>query len=195
MQESDDKGFALFDEATAAGREDLAGGGDLNDLFVDLDASPADLLDKSKEIEKESDDPEEFSDLDLSAGTLDKSNDSVRVYLREMGMVPLLTREGELELATRIERGETAVRKALSRSRLVIQFLLDTKHVVEQGTVPVLDVLQAPDQQPGANEEEDPSLALKEQLLEALQTIDRLYRKSQQTEHKLASVSRNMKPK
>ncbi len=83
-------------------------------------------------------------------------------------MVPLLTREGEIELAKRIERGENAVRKALSRSRLVIQFLLDTKHVVEQGTVPVLEVLQAPDQQPG-NEEEDSSHLLKEQLLEALQ--------------------------
>src|SRR5881296_2677017 len=99
MQESDDKGFALFDEATAATREDLGGSGDLNDFFVDLEASSTDLLEKSKDIEKDGDDPEEFSDLDLSAGAIDKSNDSVRVYLREMGMVPLLTREGEIELA------------------------------------------------------------------------------------------------
>jgi RNA polymerase primary sigma factor len=60
--------------------------------------------------------------------------------------------------------------------------------------VPVLEVLQAPDQQPG-NEDEDSSHLLREQLLEALQAIDKLYRKSQQTEQKLASVSRNMKPK
>jgi RNA polymerase primary sigma factor len=193
MQDGNDKGFALYD-VNGVVREDLASDNDLNEIFSDLENAPVDLLGEPKEFEKR-DDEEDLSDLDLSAGTLDKSNDSVRVYLREMGMVPLLTREGEIELAKRIERGENAVRKALSRSRLVIQFLLDTKHVVEQGRVPVLEVLQAPDQQPDQNEEEDPSHALKEQLLEALQTIDRLYRKSQQTEHKLASVSRNMKPK
>ncbi len=193
MQDGNDKGFALYD-VNGAVREDLGNDNDLNEIFSDLENAPVELLGEAKEFEKR-DDEEDLSDLDLSAGTLDKSNDSVRVYLREMGMVPLLTREGEIELAKRIERGENAVRKALSRSRLVIQFLLDTKHVVEQGTMPVLEVLQAPDQQPGQNEDEDPSQGLKEQLLEALEAIDRLYRKSQQTESKLISVSRNMKPK
>jgi RNA polymerase primary sigma factor len=192
MQDGNDKGFALYD-VNGVVREDLANDNDLNEIFADLENAPVELLEEPKEFEKREDE-EDLSDLDLSAGTLDKSNDSVRVYLREMGMVPLLTREGEIELAKRIERGENAVRKALSRSRLVIQFLLDTKHVVEQGTVPVLEVLQAPDQQPG-NEDEDSSHLLREQLLEALQTIDKLYRKSQQTEQKLVSVSRNMKPK
>jgi RNA polymerase primary sigma factor len=193
MQDGNDKGFALYD-VNAVVREDLGNENDLNEIFSDLENAPVELLGEAKEFEKR-DDEEDLSDLDLSAGTLDKSNDSVRVYLREMGMVPLLTREGEIELAKRIERGENAVRKALSRSRLVIQFLLDTKHVVEQGTMPVLEVLQAPDQQPGQNEDEDPSQGLREQLLQALDAIDRLYRKSQQTESKLISVSRNMKPK
>jgi RNA polymerase primary sigma factor len=192
MQDGNDKGFALYD-VNGVVREDLANEHDLNEIFADIENAPVELLEEPKEFEKREDE-EDLSDLDLSAGTLDKSNDSVRVYLREMGMVPLLTREGEIELAKRIERGENAVRKALSRSRLVIQFLLDTKHVVEQGTVPVLEVLQAPDPQPG-NEDEDSSQLLREQLLEALQTIDKLYRKSQQTEQKLLSVSRNMKPK
>jgi RNA polymerase primary sigma factor len=193
MQDGNDKGFALYD-VNGVVREDLANENDLNEIFADLENAPVELLEEPKEFGKR-DDEEDLSDLDLTAGTLDKSNDSVRVYLREMGMVPLLTREGEIELAKRIERGENAVRKALSRSRLVIQFLLDTKHVVEQGKVPVLEVLQAPDQQPGNTEEEDSSDLLREQFIEALQTIDKLYRKSQQTEQKLASVSRNMKPK
>ena len=193
MQDGNDKGFALYD-VNGVVREDLASDNDLNEIFSDLENAPVELLGDTKEFEKREDE-EDLSDLDLSAGALDKSNDSVRVYLREMGMVPLLTREGEIELAKRIERGENAVRKALSRSRLVIQFLLDTKRVLEQGKVPVFEILQAPDQQPGQSEEEDPSQALKEQLLETLQTIDKLYKKSQQTEHKLASVSRNMKPK
>ena len=194
MQETDDKGFALFDEATAAAREDLAGSGDLNDFFVDLEASPADLLDKNKDIDKENDDPEEFSDLDLSAGTIDKSNDSVRVYLREMGMVPLLTREGEIELARQIERGQRAVLKALSRSQLVVQIILDTKRNVERDLIPVLEVMQAPEANT-LGEECASYDHLKEQFFNGVQELERLYRKAQISNQKLLAVSRSLKPK
>ena len=95
---------------------------------------------------------EEFAEVDLGAGSLEKSNDSVRVYLREMGMVPLLTREGEIELAKRIERGQNAVLKALSRSQLVVQIILDAKEGIECGSVPLFEVMQAPDvQDPAAD--------------------------------------------
>ena len=60
-------------------------------------------------------------ELDLSPGTLEKTNDPVRMYLREMGTVPLLTREGEVEIAKRIERGQLRVMKAISRSPIVIR--------------------------------------------------------------------------
>ena len=63
-------------------------------------------------------------ELDLTPGTLEKTNDPVRMYLREMGTVPLLTREGEVEIAKRIERGQIRVLKALSRSPIVIHELL-----------------------------------------------------------------------
>jgi RNA polymerase primary sigma factor len=59
---------------------------------------------------------EEGAELDLTPGALDKTNDPVRMYLREMGTVPLLTREGEVEIAKRIERGKKAVMKVVSRS-------------------------------------------------------------------------------
>ncbi|MBV9762509.1 MAG: RNA polymerase sigma factor RpoD [Acidobacteriaceae bacterium] len=176
-------------------RDDLANGADLNDLlFPDLDGAAVELLDESKDFDKKEQDSEDLSDLDLTPGTLDKSNDSVRVYLREMGMVPLLTRDGEIELAKRIERGENSVRKALSRSRLIIQFLLDTRHAIERGVVSVFDVLQAPDFQPG-RDEEDTLRLLQEELFKATQEIDRLYRKAQQTQQKLIGTSRAMKPK
>src|SRR3954454_24497464 len=194
MQETDDKGFALFDEATAAAREDLAGSGDLNDLFVDLEASPAELLGKSKEAEKEGEDPEEFADLDLSAGAIDKSNDSVRVYLREMGMVPLLTREGEIELAKQIERGQRAVLKALSRSQLVVQIILDTKRNVERDLIPILEIMQAPEANNLAEEAASYD-HLKEQLFGSVLELEKLYRKCQITNQKLLAVSRSLKPK
>ena len=84
-------------------------------------AKPAEgiALDKTDDIK--SDEAGEDVELDLTPGALDKTNDPVRMYLREMGTVPLLTREGEVEIAKRIERGQMKVFKALSRSPIVIQ--------------------------------------------------------------------------
>src|SRR5205823_7681182 len=194
MQDTNHKGFALYDEVGGVVREDLEGGSDLNDLFADLDNASVELLEEAKGFEKKEDEVEDLSELDLSPGTLDKSNDSVRVYLREMGMVPLLTREGEIELAKRIERGQNAVRKALSRSRLVIQILLDTRHNMERGTISILEVLQAPEPQAGRDEEEV-LRSLRKQLVYAMQEIEKMYRKAQQIQQKLISTSRTMKPK
>ena len=192
MQDSNDKGFALYD-VNGVVREDLAPDQDLNEIFGDLDGAAVEL-EEPKEFGKKDEEVEDLADLDLSAGALDKSNDSVRVYLREMGMVPLLTREGEIELAKRIERGESAVRKALSRSRLIIHLLFDAKHAIEKNHFSILDVMQAPEVQPGI-EEEDASETLREQFLTAVLDIEKLYKKSQQTELKLMKAPRSMKPK
>ena len=77
-------------------------------------------LDDEEEETAEDDD----LDLDLSAGVLDKSNDPVRLYLREMGVVPLLNREGEVVIAKRIERGQIKTHKAISRSPIAVERLL-----------------------------------------------------------------------
>jgi RNA polymerase primary sigma factor len=182
MQDGNDKGFALYD-VNGVVREDLAADQDLNEIFGDLDGAGVEL-EEPKDFEKKDDELEDLSELDLSAGALDKSNDSVRVYLREMGMVPLLTREGEIELAKRIERGEGKARKALSRSRLIIQLLFDTKHAVERNQISILDVMQAPDTQLG-QEEEEAAGELREQFLSAIAELEKLYKRSQQTKQKL----------
>ena len=201
MQDSNEKGFALYDQVNTVVRDDLSAGdlpstdlvsGDL-DLFADIEGTPSELLGESKDFDKKEEE-EDLSELDLTPGALDKSNDSVRVYLREMGMVPLLTREGEIELAKRIERGENAVRKALSRSRLIVQLILDLRHDVERGSISILEVLQSPEQQPD-QEEEDSSQALREQLFESLQEIDKLFRRSQVAQQKIIGTPRNVKPK
>jgi RNA polymerase primary sigma factor len=194
MQHSDEKGFALYDDLSESVREDLAAGGDLNELFADLDGPAVELLDQTKDFTKKEDEPDDLSEFDLSPGALDKSNDSVRVYLREMGMVPLLTREGEIELAMRIERGQNAVRKALSRSRLVIQTILETRRGIEQGKIPVSEVLQAPDPQLG-DEEENAISTISVEFLESVCEIEKLYIKAQQTEQKLIGTPRSMKAK
>jgi len=63
-------------------------------------------------------------ELDLSAGALEKTNDPVRLYLREMGVVPLLTREGEVAIAKRIERGQIKTHKAIARSPIAVAELI-----------------------------------------------------------------------
>ena len=60
-------------------------------------------------------------ELDLTPGLLEKTNDPVRMYLREMGTVPLLTREGEVAIAKRIERGQMLVLKTITRSPIVVK--------------------------------------------------------------------------
>jgi RNA polymerase primary sigma factor len=194
MQDVNEKGFALYDEVAEVVRDDLGNGNDLHDLFAGIDSTAVELLDEPMEFEKKDEEAEELTEVDLSAGSLDKSNDSVRVYLREMGMVPLLTREGEIELAKQIERGEAAVRKALSRSRLIVHLLFEARHNIERGALSILDVLQAPDPQI-SREDEHAVRLLRQQFLEAMQDIEKLYRKAQHTEQKLISTSRNLKTK
>jgi RNA polymerase primary sigma factor len=193
MQQSDNKGFALYDEVTGVVTDDLENGTDIHDLFEDFESAPVELLSEPKDFAGK-EEVEDLSELDLSPGVLDKSNDSVRLYLREMGMVPLLTREGEIELAKRIEHGERAVRKALSRSHLIIQFLLETKALLEQGSISVLDIVQSPEVHIG-QEEEETAHPLKEQLLASLTEIEKKYCKAQTMQHKLMNMSRNFKPK
>jgi RNA polymerase primary sigma factor len=172
----------------------LSGGADLNDLFGDMDGPAVELLDEPKEFDKKDEEAEDLSDLDLTPGALDKSNDSVRVYLREMGMVPLLTREGEIDLAKRIERGQTAIRKALSRSRVILNLLFDARDEVDRGVLAIFDVLQSPEPQLGRDDEEVEQ-TLKEQFFRGMEELDKLYRKLQLAQKKLISTPRNMRPK
>jgi RNA polymerase primary sigma factor len=76
---------------------------------------------------------------EIATGALEKTNDPVRMYLREMGTVPLLTREGEVAIARRIERGEIRVLKALSRSRFVTRELLGMSDKLKSGGARLID--------------------------------------------------------
>ena len=71
--------------------------------------------------------PEEM-ELDLSAGELDKTSDPVRVYMREMGVVPLLKREQEVSIAKRIEWGQKRAQKGITRSPMAVAELLVLPH-------------------------------------------------------------------
>ncbi len=80
-------------------------------------------------------------ELDLTPGAPDSASDPVRVYLREMGASPLLTREEEVEIAKRIERGQLTALKALSRSPIVIQQVLALGEDLKRGLRSIKDMV------------------------------------------------------
>jgi len=110
----------------------------------------------------------EESDLELAPG-IEDSHDPVRTYLREMGTTRLLTREGEVALAQRIERGEMLVSKAISRSPVVVEDLIALGKDLCSGARDVKEVLQMESQTQDPDQE---SLVAKR----ALQTIDKIER-------------------
>ncbi|MGH9611856.1 MAG: RNA polymerase sigma factor RpoD [Bryobacteraceae bacterium] len=184
-----EKGFVLYDDVSDLLTDEFPSGREFDDLLSDLDSAGVEILEEPK-LGK-ADDADDFADLELAQDFSDKTNDPVRMYLREMGTVPLLTREGEIELAKRNERGHNSVRKALSRSALITQEILQISEEVERGTLPIREVLVLPELPPG---EEDYTAQAAEFLAKA-QEIGRLYRRAQQLRQKLLSVSRGMKPK
>jgi len=192
MSTGKQKGYVLYDEVNDLLAEDYPGGRELDDLLTELDTAGVEILEEPKlEFDKKAEEAEEPGELDLVQEINDKTNDPVRMYLREMGSVPLLTREGEIELAKRIERGQAAVRKAISRSALVINEILAMPQMLREDPVMIRDVLIMPDLV--VAEEMLPERA--EELLAIIDEIDKNYRKAQQCRQKLQAVSRGMKPK
>ncbi len=138
------KKFLSFDELNREIPNKMMSPDDIEDVLTRLEGAnisvadtDAQLLEKAASLALDDDADEEIDeddlDLDLSAGTLDKSNDPVRLYLREMGVVPLLTRQGEVTIAQRIERGQIKTRKAISRSPIAIERLLQIGDDLESG--------------------------------------------------------------
>src|SRR5450756_610314 len=110
------------------------------DIYEDLAAAKAaratadPAVSEAPEVESKDELPvAEESELDLTPGMLDKTNDPVRMYLREMGTVPLLTREGEVEIARRIERGKLSIIKSISRTPTVARKVIEMGERLKAG--------------------------------------------------------------
>ncbi len=189
MDAGKEKGFVLYDEVNELLTEDYQGSRDLDDLLTEFDSAGVEILEEPK-LDKLGE-ADELGDLELPQEFGEKTNDPVRMYLREMGTVPLLTREGEIELARRIERGQAAVSKALSRSPLIIREILALAGHLREDPSIARDILALPELVVT-----DETLAEKvDDLLLALADIEKLYRRAQQFRQKLQAVSRGMKPK
>ena len=186
-----ERGYLLYDEVNDVLPEDVHSPEDLDDMFVLFDQLGIEMVDseekyKAKVEEKstEKDEPEEAK-VDLSPGALEKTNDPVRMYLREMGTVPLLTREGEVEIARRIERGEKNVVKALSRSRYAINQLLEFGQRIRDKEIRVDDLIIVHEE----DEEEAAAERKRRQVLDAMNRVNRLSRKIEDHQKHLARLT------
>ncbi|HTN54380.1 MAG TPA: RNA polymerase sigma factor RpoD [Anaeromyxobacter sp.] len=164
MARGREKGFVTYDEVNDALPSDIGSDqiDDVMSMFGEHDIEVVDgaekkmkLPDKPPEPEEKAEKPEEEKEEEDDAG-YGKSNDPVRMYLRKMGSVSLLTREGEVEIAKRIEEGEKEVLAAVLSSTIAIREILDLGERLRKGKIRVREIIKdAGDEQQAEREEEE----------------------------------------
>ncbi len=194
-----EKGYLTYSEVNDLIPHDVHSADDLDDLLTTIGTQGIDVLEgpaklASSVLDKKFDQEIEAGEdveLDLTPGALEKTNDPVRMYLREMGTVPLLTREGEVEIAKRIERGQLRVLKALSRSPIVIREILEMGEDLKRGVRSIKEVVIF-------DEEELTEEVLLNRLKEVTGKVDDLgkhYKKASQYAEKLKDIPQKKRPK
>jgi len=191
---TEEQEYAMTSETAAFDGEGALLDEDLDELAMTVEHEGIDLQEgvlPSQSLRKKSE-LEDDEELDFSPApeVLDKTSDPVRLYLREMGTVPLLTREGEIEIAKRFERGHLRVLKAISRSPIVIQEVLAIGAEIESGRLSIRDFIVF-------DEEEltdDLVVARAQATVLQITELSRLYKKAQALEEKLAGLDPRKSP-
>jgi RNA polymerase primary sigma factor len=191
VQMGKEKGYVLYDEVSEVLPGDMGVGAELEDVLAGLDVAGIEILEEPKDFDKKLEEGEEVIDLELPAGVGEKINDPVRMYLREMGTVPLLTREGEVEIARRIERGQNTVLKSLARAPLAIQEIIGMGEEMARDTISARDVVQIAE--PILTDELVEEK--RDEFVRSTEEIARQYRKTMQCRQKLQATPRALKPK
>jgi RNA polymerase primary sigma factor len=141
------------------------------------------------EVKEEVSGSSEEVELDLTPGLLEKTNDPVRMYLREMGTVPLLTREGEVAIAKRIERGQLLVLKTITRSPIVVKELIAIAEDLRSGTRSIKEIVVFDDEELTEEKIENKT----KQTLKILDKITGLYDLALKQAAKLEKIPRAKK--
>ena len=141
-----EKGYLSYDEVNDLLPAEITSSDELDDLFTTFGNAGIEIVESEQKYrEDKTRDPRsggaDEPSLDLTPGTLDKTNDPVRMYLREMGTVPLLTREGEVEIAKRIEQGKLAAIKSISRTPTVAKGIIFMGEQLKSRSVNIRDLV------------------------------------------------------
>jgi RNA polymerase primary sigma factor len=179
-----DKKYLTFDDLNRELPDNVVSPDDIEDVLQKLEGSNIPVADSDERLLEQAavtvpDDDDEAIDedveLDLSAGALEKTNDPVRLYLREMGVVPLLTREGEVAIAKRIERGQLKTQKSIARSPLAVKELLRVGEQLEAGQLNIREIVLFSEQAELA-EDADKAEEYRNWTIEGIQNIRKLYK-------------------
>ena len=179
-----DKKYLTFDDLNRELPDNVVSPDDIEDVLQKLEGSNIPVADSDERLLEQAattvtDEDEEGLDedieLDLSAGALEKTNDPVRLYLREMGVVPLLTREGEVAIAKRIERGQLKTQKAIARSPIAVREVLRIGEDLENGRLNIRDTVTF-SEQAELTGDEDKAEEYRAWTIEGIQNIDKACR-------------------
>jgi RNA polymerase primary sigma factor len=201
-----DKKYLTFDDLNRELPDNVVSPDDIEDVLQKLEGSNIPVADSDERLieqaaalatDDEDDSIDEDIELDLSAGALEKTNDPVRLYLREMGVVPLLTREGEVAIAKRIERGQLKTQKAISRSPIAVSELLKIGDELEAGKLHIRDIVNFSEQAELTGDEDKADEYLR-WTVEGIENIRKLFKQGLKEWDKLRAeqkVSRGKKSK
>jgi RNA polymerase primary sigma factor len=201
-----DKKYLTFDDLNRELPDNVVSPDDIEDVLQKLEGSNIPVADSDERLLEQAavvvpDDDDESLDedieLDLSAGALEKTNDPVRLYLREMGVVPLLTREGEVAIAKRIERGQLKTKKSIARSPIAVKELLRIGEDLEAGTANIREIVNF-SEQAELTGDEDKAEEYRAWTIEGIQNIRMLFRRGLKEWEKLRSeqkITRGKKSK
>ena len=199
-----ERGYLLYDEVNDILPPEVHSSEEIDDLlstferygidvYEDLSTAKAALAaadsSDSAEAPAKEEAAESDGDLDLTPGTLEKTNDPVRMYLREMGTVPLLTREGEVAIAKRIERGQLLVLKTISRAPLILKEMLQVGEDLRNGSRSIKEIVQFDDEELTEEKIE----AKTKETLKQIDKIAKLYMQAMKEAAKLEKVPKSKK--
>src|SRR5204862_4258819 len=175
------KGFLTYDEVNDALPSDVVSLDQLDDIMLMFGSMDIELVDSTKgvrlpsEIEPPAEtDEDDTTDrrIDLTPGPVGRTEDPVRLYLREMGKVSLLTREGEITLAKRIEEGKDESTRAILSTTLALDKIRAVRDDLRKDLVPIKDLVDYPEEEFTEEKEAD----LRRSVMRELGTVDRLLR-------------------
>ena len=149
-----EKGYLLYDEVNENLPSQISSSEELDELFDVFGNAGIDIV-ESEEKYKQMKAAGQTGmgkqgggvQLDLTPGALDKTNDPVRMYLREMGTVPLLTREGEVVIAKRIERGKTLAARAITRTIAVAKEVMALRQPLKDCELNIREIVIVNDEE------------------------------------------------
>jgi RNA polymerase primary sigma factor len=190
MVRGKEKGYLLYDDASEELPEALHGADDVESVLATLDDPGLEALEETaldeKEFERKGDEiGEDLSELELASSVLEKTTDPVRMYLREMGRVPLLTREGEVEIARRIEAGDRQVVSALFRAEPAVRELRGMLKQLKEGMLKIEDFIKL-------DENATTEQALKKERLRAVRIFERVFKLQKRYNDLLARQHKRM---